>query len=81
MDGRIHIVIVIVQTQGSCNVQFANRQARSHYTVNSEFSRCFHFRETLHLRSFVKLKPSKNGEITLSFTDVDKSRPRREFLT
>ena len=31
--------------------------------------------------SFVRMKPSRNGEITLSFTDVGKSCPSREFLT
>ena len=30
--------------------------------------------------SFVKIKSSRNGEITLSFTDVGKSYPSREFL-
>ena len=31
--------------------------------------------------SFVKLKHSQNGEITLSITDVDKSCPSHKFLT
>ena len=39
------------------------------------------FRETLLRRSFVKIKPSQNAKITLSFTDVDKSCPSHEFLT
>ena len=29
----------------------------------------------------MKIKPSKNGEITLSFTDIGKSCQRRELLT
>ena len=33
-----------------------------------------------NVRSYVKLKPSRNGEITLSFTDVGKSCPRSKFL-
>ena len=33
------------------------------------------------MRSFVKIKSSRNGEITLSFTDKNKSCPSREFLT
>ena len=31
--------------------------------------------------SFVKIKPSLNGKITLSFTDVGKSCPNCEYLT
>ena len=47
-------------------------------TVNSEI-----FPKILFLRNFasVKLKPSQNGEITLSLTDVGKSCPSRDFLT
>ena len=33
-----------------------------------KFSRGFYFRKTLHWRSFVKIKSSQNGHITLSFT-------------
>ena len=33
------------------------------------------------MRSFVKIKPSQIGEITLSFTDIGKSRHFHEFLT
>ena len=29
--------------------------------------------------TFVKINSSRNGEITLSFTDVGKSFPRRDF--
>ena len=32
------------------------------------------------MRSFVKIKSSRNGEITLSFTDKVKSCPSRDFL-
>ena len=32
------------------------------------------------MQSFVKIKPSRNGEITLMFTDVGKSCPCGEFL-
>ena len=32
------------------------------------------------MRSFVKIKSSRNGEITLSFTDEGKSCHTREFL-
>ena len=43
------------------------------YTVNSEISRGFYFRETSHVRSFVKIKLSQNGDTTLPFTDIGKS--------
>ena len=33
------------------------------------------------MRSFVKMKSSRIGEITIPFTDIGKSRPCREFLT
>ena len=33
------------------------------------------------MRSFMKIKHSRNGKITLSFTDIRKSCPSREFLT
>ena len=32
------------------------------------------------LRSFVKIKPSQIGDITLSFTDIGKACPVRDFL-
>ena len=49
-------------------------------TVNSELSRQFNFRETSHMRSFVKIKPSRIGDITQSFTDIGKSYSVRNFL-
>ena len=33
------------------------------------------------MRSFVKIKSSRIGEITLSFNDISKLRPCRELLT
>ena len=33
------------------------------------------------MRSFVKMKPSRNGQITLSFIDIGKSCLSREFFT
>ena len=32
------------------------------------------------MQSFVKIKSSRNGEITLSLTDIEKSCPSREYL-
>ena len=48
--------------------------------VNSEIFARVYFRETLRTRSLVKIKPSRNGEITLSFTDVGKPGPSHGFL-
>ena len=39
----------------------------------------FIFRETSHVRSFAKIKPSRIGEITLLFTDIGKSRTCHKF--
>ena len=50
-------------------------------TVNSEIFARVYFRETSQMRSFVIMKSSINGEITLSFTGKGKSCPSREFLT
>ena len=43
--------------------------------VNSDI-----FARVLFSRNFVKIKPTQNGEITLSFTDIVKPCPSREFL-
>ena len=54
---------------------------RAHYcqsfTVNSEIFARVYFRETSHI--FVKIKSSRNADITLSFTNMRKSWPSREF--
>ena len=43
-----------------------------------KFSQGFNFCETSHI--FVKIKSSRNGEITLSFTDISKSCPNHNYL-
>ena len=50
------------------------------YTVNSKIFARVKFHETSHLRSFMKIKPSGNAEITQSVTDIGKSCPSGEFL-
>ena len=50
----------------SFKTKFTGKQIRN-------YSRGFYFCETSRMRSFVKIKPSRNAEITLSFTDVSKS--------
>ena len=52
----------------------------TYFTVNSEIFARVLFRVTSHMRSFVKIKSSRNAEITQSFTDIGKSCPSREFL-
>ena len=48
-------------------------------TVNSEILRGFYFRKT-HRRSFPKIKSSRNGKISMSFTDEGKSCHSCKFL-
>ena len=51
------------------------------YCRFEKFSRRFHFRELRisEVLSFVKIKSSRYGEITRSFTDIGKSWPSHEF--
>ena len=49
-------------------------------TVNLEIFARVYFRNTSHMRSFVKIKSSRNGEITPSFTDEGESSQSCEFL-
>ena len=51
----------------------------SDLSIDRKCSRGFYFRETSQTRIFVKIKPSRNGEITLSFTGVGKPCPCREL--
>ena len=41
----------------------------------------FYFRETSRMRSFARIRPSRNGEITLPLPDIDKSCSIRDFLS
>ena len=51
------------------------------YCKFGNFLRGFYLRETSHMRSFVKMKPSQNDEMTLLFTDKGKLCPSHDFLT
>ena len=51
------------------------------YSKFKKILQIFYFGETSRTQSFVKIKPSRNDEITPSFTDVGKSCPIREFIT
>ena len=44
-----------------------------------KFSRVFYFRKTSHNAKFHKNNTSRNGKITVSFTDIGKSCISREF--
>ena len=50
-------------------------------TVNSEIFASVLFSRNFAYAKFREDKPSRNGEITLSFTDIGKSCPSGEFLT
>ena len=50
-------------------------------TVNSEIFARADFCETSHVRSFVKMKSSRNREITLSVTDIGKPCPSHKIFT
>ena len=55
---------------------FENESAdNKKHTVNSEIVARVYFRKTSLMRSFVKIKPSRNSVITLLFTDVGKPCP------
>ena len=52
-----------------------------HHTVYSEnFVRVLFSRNFAYVRSFVKIKSSRIGKITLSFTDMGISCPSHEYL-
>ena len=51
------------------------------FTVNSEIFARVLFSQNLTYASFMKIKPLRIGEITLSFIDVGKSSFSCEFLT
>ena len=52
------------------------------YCKFEKFSRGLYIRETSHdMQSFVKIKSSRNGKITLLLTDIGNTCPSREILT
>ena len=61
--------------------QFYDNDSKTLNTVNSEiFARTLFSRNfALHMRSFMKIKPSRNGKIILLFIDIGKSCLNREF--
>ena len=77
---QICFIISVIEKFGNSRTHFAADKCRRSrikekhfFTVNAEiFARTF-FRESSHMRSSVKIKPSGNGKITLSFIDIGKS--------
>ena len=49
------------------------------HTINSEIFARVYIRETLHIRIIREIKSSRNGEITLSLTEIGKSCHSRKF--
>ena len=64
----------------NCYIIFFTIVFLKYGTVNSEIFATVYFRETSQTRSFVKINPSRNDEITLSFTHAGISDPSREIL-
>ena len=62
-----------VETKSSHNVSVNNN-------VNSEIFARVYYRETSHMQSFMKIKSSQNGKITLLTTDLGKSYPSGEIF-
>ena len=59
------------------NVLIGNQESSGHYCKFGHFRKNFIF---MKLRSFMKIKPLRNAQISLSFTDLDKSFHSRNFL-
>ena len=60
-----------------CTITFGFKYM-SNYCIFGNFREGF-ISAKLHMRSFVKIECSRNGEITLSFTDIGTSCPGRDF--
>ena len=62
--GRQNMVLLLLN--------WPTHEIRVHYTytVNSEIFLSIIFSRTSHIRSFMKIEPSRNGEITIALTDV-----------
>ena len=69
-------MLYVVSVAEKAGVTFLDAIQKTNFLAMGlrKLSRAFYFRET-----FVKIKPSKNGEITMSFTDVSKKGPCSEF--
>ena len=57
------------------------RKSITCYCKFRNFREGFYFHKTSHMRSFVKIEPSRYVEITLSITDIGKPIPSHKFLT
>ena len=70
------VKLMVNQSSTMSKVSFVNNI----YCKFGNFSEGFYFRETSHMRSFVKMKSSRNADINLSFTNIRKSWSICEFL-
>ena len=77
---KLHVPIALAQDKSGHFSSLKILYCLSGYTVNSEIFTRVLYRETLHMRSFVKIKPWRNSKITLSFTDEGKSWPSSEYV-
>ena len=50
------------------------------HNVKLEIFAGFYFHETSPMQSIAKIRPSRNGEITLWFTDEGKSCPHGKYI-
>ena len=71
-QGVIKTIFMYISLLKFCWVTPLNTNGQSN-TVNSAIFASVYFRKTSQMQSFAIIKPSRNGEITLPFTDVGKS--------
>ena len=82
----LHVILVFKSTFLTSMLTYqsvleSNNFARVFILYIWKFLQGFYIRETWHMQSFVKIKSSQNGKITLSLTDIGKSCISDEFLT
>ena len=62
----------MLKPKSSQQKTLAGKEVKVNYCKFGNFTG-FYFHETSHMQSFVKIRPSRNGKITLSFTYIGKS--------
>ena len=85
----VFLVVTSAKTPCSIAQYYASNEARNDGAYDPMLNTQIYcefgiFREGFifaHMRSFVKIKSSRIGEITKPFTDIGKSRPSCEFFT
>ena len=63
------LMLYVVSEAEKAGVTFLDAIQKTNFLAMGlrKFSRAFHFRKIPQMRSFVKIKPSKNGEITVFY--------------